>query len=494
MATFNYPASPKDGDIIIKDEYKATYNKASNTWVISLIPAGSGLTGPAGPKGDKGDEGEPGAGLEIKGSVPNIGALPSTGVAVGTVYITENDSHGHVYRADGSWFDLGFPLRGPAGAPGPAGPAGSTGAQGVPGDRGPQGAQGPAGPEGPPGPTFTLPVASATNLGGIKIGRGLKIDASGSASAGEVIVDVETTPIPPSGGGGSFVKTYEPIYVDIGAGSNRDIDQPDYRAYPFYESPVVDVPFPAGANGAMVWMFNASQIIPRNRPVHWNDVVAYRAYPEVYLKLLQGGVFSSNASYMYVYHSHNMALNWADGAGITDRWNNQTFSKLDRIFTQTGTTKLQLQQKVDVRLASYVNLNVGMIRLIILPFRDSYGQAEIDPASPAAFAGPVPTVAARAAASPRISDTPLPPLSSTELKHIAGVSFRHSIQSLLTAIDTHLNTPGISNAVKLALTNYRVELIDLKSMPGSVSALNAELQRISDAVNAITEYSFRFEI
>lgn len=490
MATFNYPANPQDGDIIIKDEYQATYDRASNTWVVSLIPTGTGIPGPAGPKGDKGDTGATGSGLDIKGTVASVANLPSTGVAVGDVYVTEDTSHAHVYKPDGSWFDLGLPLRGPQGPTGATGAVGPAGAQGIPGDRGPQGTQGPPGPTGPAGPTFTLPVATATSLGGIKIGRGLKIDPSGTASVGETTVDIETTPIPPN-----FVKTYEPIYVDVGSEFNQNLDQPNFSAYPWYESPIVDVPFPSGANGAMVWMFNASQTEPLNRPVHWNDVVVYRAYPEVYLNLISGGVFSGAAKYMYVYHSHNTAYNWnSDGTGLAQRWNNQTFSKLDRIFTSTGTTSLKLQQRIDVRLASYVRLNVGKLRVIIQPFRDSYGQAELDPIAARALKGSIPSFTARAAAVPATSDTPLPPLSSTDLKHIAGVSFRNSIQSLLAAIDTQLNTPGNSAAVTTTLNGYRAELVNLKTMPGSASALNSELQRISDAVNAIIEYSFRFEI
>lgn len=50
----------------------------------------------------------------------------------------------------------------------PVGPQGPQGEKGEKGDPGPQGPQGEQGPKGDPGETYTLPVASATTLGGVK--------------------------------------------------------------------------------------------------------------------------------------------------------------------------------------------------------------------------------------------------------------------------------------------------------------------------------------
>jgi hypothetical protein len=94
---------------------------------------------------------------------------------------------------------------GPTGPTGPAGPKGDTGAtgpigQGVPGadgakgDTGPAGPAGPkgdtgdTGPQGPPGAdgtgtTYTLPVATASVLGGVKVGSGLAVDGTGTLTA-----------------------------------------------------------------------------------------------------------------------------------------------------------------------------------------------------------------------------------------------------------------------------------------------------------------------
>ena len=61
--------------------------------------------------------------------------------------------------------------KGDAGDPGPQGPqgeAGPTGPQGEQGPQGPAGPQGEQGPKGDPGATYTLPIASSTQLGGVQ--------------------------------------------------------------------------------------------------------------------------------------------------------------------------------------------------------------------------------------------------------------------------------------------------------------------------------------
>ena len=71
---------------------------------------------------------------------------------------------------------------GPTGAPGPQGTPGSVGPTGPVGPQGIQGLTGPQGPQGIPGNTYVLPTASASTLGGIRVGTGLSIN-SGILSA-----------------------------------------------------------------------------------------------------------------------------------------------------------------------------------------------------------------------------------------------------------------------------------------------------------------------
>lgn len=81
--------------------------------------------------------------------------------------------------------------QGPQGEPGERGATGAQGPQGTPGNQGPvgpvgptgpQGLTGPQGPQGVPGTTYVLPTASASTLGGVKVGSGLSI-SSGVLSA-----------------------------------------------------------------------------------------------------------------------------------------------------------------------------------------------------------------------------------------------------------------------------------------------------------------------
>ena len=132
-----------------------------------------GLSGPQGPKGDKGDKGDPGP----QGPQGEVGPQGPQGI-------------------QGPEGPQG--PQGDTGATGDVGPVGPQGPQGIPGDPGPQGPQGETGPQGPKGdkgdtgvsgvhygsdaPTdpsvnlwinpdggpYQIPVASSTQLGGVK--------------------------------------------------------------------------------------------------------------------------------------------------------------------------------------------------------------------------------------------------------------------------------------------------------------------------------------
>lgn len=126
-------------------------------------PGPQGPTGPAGPQGPTGPtgpQGQQGEALDIKGSVPNAAALPSTGNQAGDAWITSDT--GHMWTWNGTtWIDAGL-VQGPPGPQGPAGPQGSTGATGSQGAIGPTGPQGVQGNPGPTGTTGSQGPAGAT--------------------------------------------------------------------------------------------------------------------------------------------------------------------------------------------------------------------------------------------------------------------------------------------------------------------------------------------
>jgi hypothetical protein len=67
---------------------------------------------------------------------------------------------------------------GPTGPRGPQGPQGNTGATGPSGPS----VTGATGPTGPSGPGYTLPIATTSTLGGVKIGNNVNIDGTGVVS------------------------------------------------------------------------------------------------------------------------------------------------------------------------------------------------------------------------------------------------------------------------------------------------------------------------
>lgn len=119
----------------------------------SWNPLRPGPPGPVGPKGDKGDPGSPGPGITTRGSVASVGALPSSGNALGDAYLVTATNPGRIYVWTGSaWSDWGT-IQGPQGPTGPQGPAGSQGPTGATGSTGPAGPAGPSGPAGAGLPT-----------------------------------------------------------------------------------------------------------------------------------------------------------------------------------------------------------------------------------------------------------------------------------------------------------------------------------------------------
>ncbi len=197
------------------------------------VPGQSGAQGPQGVPGEQGQpglQGPPGLGITYKGTVADESTLPATATQ-GDLYVvsTPAPARGFVWDAEtSSWVDAG-PVQGPQGVPGP------QGVQGERGDPGPSavsadpdnisviGSDGlihtklpyprdmalggvlasypqankyvaainddgtvwledlPSAP-----PAYTLPAATATTLGGVKVGSGIAVTADGTISTSAV--------------------------------------------------------------------------------------------------------------------------------------------------------------------------------------------------------------------------------------------------------------------------------------------------------------------
>lgn len=100
-----------------------------------------GGIGPQGEQGATGEQGDPGTSITVKGTVDNVGDLPTTGNSINDLWVVTNpNGDGYVYVGGfppgdiQNWDNIGQ-IRGPEGpqgSTGPVGPEGSTGPQGVP--------------------------------------------------------------------------------------------------------------------------------------------------------------------------------------------------------------------------------------------------------------------------------------------------------------------------------------------------------------------------
>jgi hypothetical protein len=178
------------------------------------IQGDQGIPGPAGPSGPAGETGAQGAGVRLRGSISTYPPQDAAPVDGDLWLVHDPDgppvdasfpagtAEGDGFVWDGlAWINVG-PIRGPEGPAGVAGPAGEQGERGPEGPQGIQGAQGIPGPAGPSavsadagnastlgsdGFVFTpaaktLTPATATVLGGVKIGSGIAVTADGTIS------------------------------------------------------------------------------------------------------------------------------------------------------------------------------------------------------------------------------------------------------------------------------------------------------------------------
>ena len=189
---------------------------SESDWLTSL----KGEKGDQGPKGDPGEQGiqgpkgNPGEqGIQgPKGNPGEQGIQGPKGEPGKSAYQLAVDA-GYV-GSESEWLTSLKGERGEQGPKGDSGEQGERGEQGLKGDTGEPGIQGPdgksayqlavdngftgsesdwltslkgekgdQGPKGDPGDSATLPIASSTTLGGVKIGSGLSIDGSGLLSA-----------------------------------------------------------------------------------------------------------------------------------------------------------------------------------------------------------------------------------------------------------------------------------------------------------------------
>lgn len=161
---------------------------------------GIGATGIQGATGLQGSTGTAGTGITLKGTVANIGDLPSVGNTVGDLYIVTN-AGGDGFAWDGiTWNNVGA-IQGPQGSTGSTGIQGIVGSTGLTGSTGIQGPLGATGLTGPTGPTGATGPIGPTGI----------IGATGDGATGATGLQ---GPIGPGGGAtGATGLKIDPIVV-----------------------------------------------------------------------------------------------------------------------------------------------------------------------------------------------------------------------------------------------------------------------------------------
>jgi hypothetical protein len=508
--SFQYPANPSDGDIIVRGDILATYTKSNNTWQVSQLNPDYGLTGPTGPQGPKGDKGDA-AKLNIGGIVPTAEDLPVPG-NLGQIWITENDGHGWVWN-EVTWIDTGALLMGPAGAPGETGPQGPTGPQG---GRGPQGNQGPPGATGDQGETGTQVVATKTTLGSVKIGRGLAIWPDGSVHAQQQDVIIETAPIPVDDGTGlSRASLYEPIYLTMG-----EIKTQLTREGQPYDNWVTDqayVQMPLEANAALIWAFyGCGMRINPSLPYRDGNGRYIRAYFNNRVDIA-GATFASG---MENAMGNTMTMNMTTGVNadiIQNRFNNETASKFNKMDFETGGTIVSINFKCNIIRTGWTEVTGGGARFIIIPYINRQGQNALYPDDDyelptdpliraiAEVEGVRPTNCKpdakwvqfeRAEQVPfeDIGDIEYPGMSPAAQQADDAMELKNMISDAVTFIDSENVWFKDNDQVKYDLMmSYRQQLYELRNEPGPSSVVFDSLKEILDGVNGVVAYDFRFE-
>lgn len=510
--SFQFPANPKDGDVVIRlvngVQIKGTYNETTNTWEVGELPEEPGVPGPAGPKGEQGDKGDPGQGLSVSGIVETETSLPPANDHFLQFWLVDDTNT--LYFSDGNeWSDLGSPIQGPPGDDGADGADGTNGLNGAPGkgwydtniiDQRPSNYQisflsndglgfttdNIMGPQGDPG---ELEVASETNLGGIKIGRGLSISPDGTLNAGVTNVDLETTPVAP----GALQVPYAPIYNLVGeyktdswVGARNDYE---------WSTGSWVVEMPSRANKASVYVF-ASSTMQGSPDTAYSagNTRSFRLYSTDTVTL-GGAIWSTGQqTSMTLAKSHNLCY-LIDSQSLAARKETKPLVKINEISFEPGASvTFNYVHKI---VASGSNLyTAGGIQIMLIPFRDIDEDDETFYSAPqkrlnSGVYRPEEDVAFFN--EDEIDPDDIFPVPTPEEQNaIYAEQFKSDIEDAIRVINAELDY--VNETTQNELIGYRDQLRAARDLPGTAEDIANYLTPILNAVNAIVNYNFRFEV
>ena len=508
---WQYPANPDDGDFVIRGNIKATYDASTQTWDVGEIPQYPGIEGPIGPPGPEGPKGDPGTGVNVTAIVDTLLDLPAPPQKEDEFVIVDDTNT--LFYSDGiEWYDLGSPIQGPQGEKGDDGADGINGINGRNGkgwtgttiiderEENPPNYQirfdsddglgfvtdNIVGAQGIPG---ELEVASETNLGGIKIGRGLNILPDGTAQAGETYVDLETVPLGSDGTPDvvdeidKFTLQYMPFFESWNDTLVGVQDGSMNSSRPWQVSKEFTWTFPEEATSAIIYYFSSSGVSNYAAP---GSLVPAWFQGETKIEVTGEAEFVDGGR-LNVPHSFAWSVRSNQSGG--DQASPSLKIGLIRFPKGGATVTFKASAKVDTaRKASY---KLGRGRLVAVPYKTGKGDD--------AAAGGETKMRQFVEEFSDIFDPSsdfegFPPITDEENMLSDAAEFKTQISQLkqyideLTVEEFPSGTTGYTT-----LMGYRNELIALRDLPGDADVIGAEIERLDDAIHTIGDYSFRFE-
>jgi len=508
--SFLFPANPKDGDVLVQPQedgrlIKGTYDEATNTWAVGELPEEPGVPGPQGPAGAKGEKGDPGKGMAISGIVNTYGELPPAGAHPLQFWIVDDENK--VYYSDGNaWFDQGGPVVGPKGEDGADGADGADGLNGAPGkgwtsttiiDERPTNYQVRFNSDdglgfttqnimGPKGETGSLAVATATTLGGIKIGRGLNIKPDGTVQAGETAVDLETVPLTPEGTvyNYSYNLGFQPEYFEFNNGTDWSYAFSSNSPQNNWRSASVTWTPPATSTGAMIYFFRSSQ-----QKLNGSWTAGTLVTPKIYVGwniTASRGTFQGSGANSFAtgnYHNLVFAYNNANQAASMEQW--LPVTKVENLEYGTGVGDITFDLQINlVNRAQHSTGVIGPGRLLIVPYR---GEEEAFQLRAAAKA--ISGMSESQESEAKLENN----LTGVSLVDDISADFTNQINTNVTTIVDLLSTE--TDPIKInQLESLRTQYLDIPNQPGTPDELQNLIFSLNAQLYPFTERTYRFQI
>ena len=519
--SFQFPANPANGDIIIQPQpdgryIKGTYNELTDTWAVGELPEEPGVPGPEGPKGDQGDKGNPGKGVAVSGVVATESALPTPNDATLQFWIVDDTNT--LFYSDGfEWTNLGSPVTGPQGIPGQDGTNGTNGTDGVPGlgwtgttiidetDQNPPNYQINFNSNdglgfvtdnlvGPQGEVGNIPLASATRLGGIKIGRGLNIQPDGTASAGETNVDLETVPLTPEGtiyAPTTFNLNFSPVLGTLPNSMTNSLQSQTGTAGGTV-SGTIQMAVPELSDGCIVYYFVGSDCSIYLQS-GWTTAKLFPGYLHLVSNLSVTGASFADGFGLSIPMKHNVA-----GQVNQPYWQSTLPSmKVGQIVYPQGTNSVTFNQSVTCQRAKSCYYTYGRCRIVLQPFKSTNAPnpltSTVDGISWAT--NPLTSVYGDPDydGSKDFYDPNPPVITPAQITQMNNADFKDEVNSMLELIDVLTKQQYSSGPDYDNLMTQRQALIDMRTLPGSFDQLyNDVFTPIATVVNGYNAYDYRF--